>query len=316
MWLETSIAILGILKDHTNALKFGICTYNWEPFSYKPKIYEDLALEAEGLGFDSFFVTDHFLRPHAPKDIKVSQNATIEAWTLLSYLAAKTKTIKLGTAVTPMPLRKPEILAKMVSSVDVLSEGRVILGVGAGWDQPEFEAYGQWYPAGERVDRTKEGIELVKKLWTESVVNYDGRFYKATNVVCEPKPVQKGGPPIWLGAIHDRMLKLTGELADGWFPGRAVGATIEHYAEAVPKIKQEAKAAGRKSPITLGLMGYFVEPSASLALPAIGTTDKAAELIQKYSDIGCEYLAVMFFPVDKFSQMMRSFAKNIVPSFT
>jgi probable F420-dependent oxidoreductase len=297
-------------------LKFGICTYNWEPFSYTPKIYEELATESEALGYDSFFVTDHFLRPHAPKEIKISQNATIEAWTLLSYLAGKTKTIKLGTAVTPMPLRKPEILAKMVASVDILSEGRVILGVGAGWDQPEFEAYGKWYPAGQRVEMTREGIELVRKLWTEEIVNYDGSFYKAKNVICEPKPVQKGGPPIWIGAIHDKMLKLTGDLADGWVPGRAVGATIEHYAYAVPKIKDEMKTIGRKKPLTLGLMGYFVEPTASLALPAIGRIDKAAELIQRYKDLGCEYIAVMFFPVDKFKQMMRSFAKDVMPSFS
>ena len=299
-----------------SSLKFGICTYNWEPFSYTPKIYEDLAQEAEGLGYDSFFVTDHFLRPHAPKEIKISQNATLEAWTLLSYVAAKTRTIKLGTAVTPMPLRKPELLAKMVATVDVLSEGRVILGVGAGWDQPEFEAYGKWYPAGERVDRTREGIELVKKLWTEDVVDYSGKFYSAKGVVCEPKPVQKGGPPVWLGAIHDKMLKLTGDLADGWFPGRAVGATEEHYAYAVPKIKEEMKAAGRNKRLKLSLMGYFVEPQASLALPAIGRIDKAAEFIQQYKDLGCEYIAVMFFPVDNFKPMMRSFAKDVVPSFS
>lgn len=299
-----------------SSLKFGICTYNWEPFSYTPKIYEELAQEAEGLGYDSFFVTDHFLRPHAPQEIKVSQNATLEAWTLLSYLAAKTKTIKLGTAVTPMPLRKPELLAKMVATVDVLSEGRVILGVGAGWDQPEFEAYGKWYPAGQRVDMTREGIELVKKLWTEDVADYNGKFFTAKGVICEPKPVQKDGPPVWLGAIHDKMLKLAGDLADGWFPGRAVGATVEHYASSVPKIKEEMKAVGRKKPIKLSLMGYFVEPQASLALPAIGGIDKAAEYIQKYKDLGCEYIAVMFFPVDNFKPMMRSFAKDIAPSFS
>lgn len=314
--MVASIGILGILLDSCSALKFGICTLNWEPFAYRPKIYEEIAVEAEGLGYDSFFVTDHFLRPHAPNNIKISQNATIEAWTLLSNLAAKTTSIKLGTAVTPMPLRKPEILAKMVASVDILSEGRVILGVGAGWDHAEFEAYGQWYPSGERVERTKEGIELVKKLWTESSVNYDGKYYKAKDVICEPKPVQKGGPPIWLGAIHDRMLKLTADLADGWFPGRAVDATAEYYAQAVPKIKEEARSAGRKEPITLGLMGYFVEPTSQNALPAIGSIDKAAELIQEYKDHGCEYIAAMFFPVEKFQQMMRSFAKDIVPSFS
>lgn len=295
-------------------MKFGICAYNWEPFSYTPKIFEELAVESESLGYDSFFVTDHYLRPHAPKDLKIKQNATIEAWTLLSHLAAKTKTIRLGTCVTPMPLRNPAVLAKVIATVDILSEGRTILGVGAGWDRPEFEAYGEWHGGGERVQMTKEGIELVRKLWTEDVVNYEGDFFKAKNVVLEPKPVQKGGPPIWLGAIHDKMLKLTGNLADAWFPGRAVGATVEHYASSVPKIKEEAELAGRKTPL-FSLMGYFVEPNASLALPAIGTIDKASEMIEKYRRLGCEYVAVMFFPVSKFKEMMRSFAKDVAPSF-
>jgi probable F420-dependent oxidoreductase len=295
-------------------LKFGICVYNWEPFSYTPKIFEELAVEAESQGYDSFFVTDHFLRPHAPEHVTLKQHSTIEAWTLLSHLAAKTRTIKIGTCVTPMPLRRPAILAKMVATVDVLSEGRVIFGVGAGWDKPEFEAYSEWHDAGERVQMTREGIELVKKMWTEDVVNYDGTFFKAKEVILEPKPVQKGGPPVWIGAIHDKMLKMTAELADCWFPGRAVGATLEHYAKAGATIREEAKRAGRKSPL-FSLMGYFVEPSASLALPAIGTIDKAHELLQKYADLGCEHVAVMFFPVSKFKQMMKSFTRDVVPSF-
>ncbi len=296
-------------------MKFGICVYNWEPFSYTPKIFGELAAESETLGYDSFFVTDHFLRPHAPKDMKREQNATIEAWTLLSHLAAKTKTIKLGTCVTPMPLRKPEVLAKMVATVDILSEGRVILGVGAGWDRPEFEAYGEWHSNGERVQMTKEGIELVRKLWTEDVVDYEGDFFKARNAVLEPKPTQKGGPPIWLGAIHDKMLQMTGDLADAWFPGRAVGATVEHYAYAVPKIKEEAHKAHRKTPL-LALMGYFSQPGERLGLEGIGTIDKASETIQKYRDLGCEYIAAMFAPITRFKEMMRSFAKDVVPSFS
>jgi probable F420-dependent oxidoreductase len=296
-------------------LKFGICTYNWEPFSYTPKIFGELAVEAEELGYDSYFVTDHFLRPHAPKEMKIEQNATIEAWTLLSHLAAKTKTIKLGTCVTPMPLRSPAILAKLVSTVDILSEGRVVLGVGAGWDRPEFEAYGTWHTNAERVEMTREGIELVRRLWSEKIVNYDGVFFKAKDVVLEPKPIQKGGPPIWLGAIHDKMLKMTGDLADAWFPGRAVGATVEHYAYAVPKIKEASRNAGRNTP-KLALMGYFSQPGEKLGLEGIGSIDKASEMIQKYRDLGCEYIAAMFAPITKFKEMMRSFAKNIVPSFS
>jgi probable F420-dependent oxidoreductase len=295
-------------------LKFGICVYNWEPFSYTPAIYDELVMDAESQGYDSFFVTDHFLRPHAPQNVTLRQHSTIEAWTLLSRLAARTKTIKLGTCVTPMPLRQPAILAKMVATVDILSEGRVIFGVGAGWDRPEFEAYSEWRDAGERVQMTREGIEFIKKLWTEDIVNYNGAFVKAKNVVLEPKPVQKGGPPFWIGAIQDKMLKMTADLGDAWFPGRAVGATLEHYSQAGVKIKEEAKKVGRKSPL-FSLMGYFVEPNASLALPAIGTIDKAREMLQKYSELGCEHVAVMFFPVPKFKQMMKSFTRDVVPSF-
>lgn len=297
-------------------MKFGITLFNWEPFVYEPKIYEEIAIEAESYGFDSFFVTDHFLRPHATEDLPRRQHATLEAWTLLSSIAAKTRAIKLGTCVTPVPLRKPEILAKMVATVDILSEGRVILGVGAGWDRPEFEAYGQWHSNSERVQMTKEGIELIRKLWNEDSTTYEGKFFKAKNVVLEPKPVQRGGPPIWVGAIHDKMLDLTAELGDAWFPGRGVGATLEHYAHGVTRIRKRSETIGRKELPYLSLMGYFTEAGAPSTLPAIGPLDEAIELIGKYKELGCQYLAVTFFPISKFKEMMKRFVRDVIPVFS
>jgi probable F420-dependent oxidoreductase len=288
--------------------------FNWEPFSYDPKIYGELTVEAEALGFDSVLITDHFMRPHAPKDVKIEQHATIEAWSLLANLAAKTKTIKLGTCVTPIPLRRPQILAKTVATVDVLSNGRVILGAGAGWDRGEFEAYSEWHDNAERVEMTREGLQLMKKLWTEDVVNFRGRFYKAVNAILQPKPVQKPGPPIWFGAIHDKMLKMTAELGDGWIPGRAVGASVEYYKDAAPKLRNFLNQMGRRR-IEFGVMGYFLGPEASPALPAIGPMDHAAELIESYRKLGCEYLSAVFLPLPRFKEMMKTFAKDIVPSF-
>ncbi len=295
---------------------FGICAYNWEPFSYTPKIYEEIALGAESLGFDSFFITDHFMRPHTPGFVPPREHATIEAWSLLSNLAAKTNTIKLGTCVTPIPLRRPAILAKVVATVDILSDGRAILGAGAGWDRPEFEGYGEWRSNSERVEMTREGIDLIRRLWSEDSVTYEGKYFKTNNAVLEPKPVQKNGPEIWVGAIHDKMLKLTAEMGDAWFPGRAVGATLEHYSKSVPKIKKQAEVCGRKTPLKYALMGYFTEPNVSLSLPALGTMDKASEVVEAYAEAGCEYIAAMFFPVAKFKELMKNFAKDVVPSFS
>jgi alkanesulfonate monooxygenase SsuD/methylene tetrahydromethanopterin reductase-like flavin-dependent oxidoreductase (luciferase family) len=294
-------------------LKFGVLAFNWEPFSYTPKLYGELATEAERLGFDSFFVTDHFMRPHA-ENVSIKQHSTLEAWTLLAHLAARTSRIRLGSCVTPMPLRRPQILAKMVATVDVLSEGRVILGAGAGWDKREFDVYAGGYPGnGERVEMTKEGIQLLKRLWTEEEVDFKGKYYKVEQAILEPKPVQKGGPPIWTGAIHDRMLKMTAEVADGWIPGRAVGASLEYYEKAAPQLMEYARVAGKK--LSYGVMGYFVAEGAPTALPAIGPMAKASELVQKYREYGCEYLVAVFFPLKNYVPMMRSFARDVVPSF-
>lgn len=294
-------------------MKFGVLAFNWEPFSYSPKLYEQLAVEAERLGFDSFFITDHFMRPHA-QNVSIKQHSTLEAWTLLAHLAAKTKTIRLGSCVTPMPLRRPQILAKMVATVDILSEGRVILGAGAGWDEAEFQVYGGGYPrAGERVAMTREAIQLVKRLWKEDTVDFEGKYYKLKDGILEPKPVQPGGPPVWTGAIHEKMLKMTAEVADGWIPGRAVGASLEYYKEAAPRLTEYARAAGKI--LSYGVMGYFVAEGAPTALPAIGPMAKASELVEEYRSYGCEYLVAVFFPVKNYIPMMTKFAREVVPTF-
>ena len=175
------------------------------------KLLEKMAIRAEELGYDSFLITDHFLLPDS--------NSHLDVWSFLPYLAAKTTKIKLGTCVTPIPFRHPAMLAKAISTCDILSNGRIILGAGVGWYRPEFEGFSTWLETKDRFAYTKEGIELMIRLWTESApVRYDGKFIHVKGAVVEPKPIQKPHPPIWLGGHLPSSLRMAGKYAQGWMP--------------------------------------------------------------------------------------------------
>ena len=287
--------------------------FNWEPFSYHPELYEKIAVLAEEMGLDSFFVSDHFLRPHLgiePHLIK--RHATIEAYSLLSYIAAKTSTIKLGTCVTPLTMRNPAQLAKIVSTLDNLSEGRFIFGAGTGYYDKEFEAYSP-YDLHRRVARSIEAVKLIKRLWTEDVVDFTGEFFSVKGAVLEPKPVQKPNPPIWFGALHERMFRVTAELGEGWMPAPSLGATPEFYEKNSKLIRSMAKP-GKK--ITMSLMGYVVEDPSISPMPPLGTASEIGKAIEQYRSAGCVHVAVAFLPVEKYLDSLKRFCIEIVPSFS
>ncbi len=135
------------------------------------KQVQTAAVEADQLGFWGFVLPDHYMW-----GADRGGNSTFETWTALTYLAAKTEKIRLGTLVTPIPFRPPGMLAKTVSTLDLLSNGRTILGVGAGWSQTEFEGYSEWNSNRIRVDKTREGLDLILKLWTQEEVDFKGKF--------------------------------------------------------------------------------------------------------------------------------------------
>ncbi|MFQ6011700.1 MAG: LLM class flavin-dependent oxidoreductase, partial [Nitrososphaerales archaeon] len=177
-------------------------------FDELPHILEG-ATEADKHGFDTILIPDHYMWGR-----KDAQSSTLESWITLSFLAAKTENLRLGTLVTPIPFRPPAMLAKMISTLDHLSNGRVTLGVGAGWSQSEFEGYSEWSSNKTRVDKTQEGLELITRLWKDDVVNFDGKFYKAKGAELKPKPVQKPFPKLLFGTNSPRMLKLAGQYAN------------------------------------------------------------------------------------------------------
>jgi probable F420-dependent oxidoreductase len=206
-------------------MKFGLAVTG----RVDPRIIERLAISADSLGYDSFLVTDHFMLPDS--------NNHIDVWSFLPYLAAKTQSIRLGTVVTPIPFRPPAILAKMISTLDNLSNGRVILGAGFGWFKPEFEAFSKWLDAKDRVAFTEEAIQLMVQLWTQNTtVNFNGRFVRAKDAVIEPKPVQKPHPPIWFGGHLSQSLRMAGQYGEGWMP---IGP--RWFDESYPKPDQYAK---------------------------------------------------------------------------
>jgi len=165
------------------------------------------AVRAEALGFDFVSASDH----------PSSGHPTLETWTLLSWIAANTARIQVATRVLAVPNRPPPVVAKMAETLDRLSGGRLILGIGGGAMDEEFRAFGLRVPtAREKVDGLEEAIRITHGLWSESAFTFDGEHYRTQVAKFEPKPIRR--IPIWLGTFGPRALRLTGRLADGWFP--------------------------------------------------------------------------------------------------
>jgi F420-dependent oxidoreductase-like protein len=178
---------------------------------------KNLATRAENLGFDSFWVMDHFHQIHV---VGKSEDPMLEGWTTISVLAGVTSTIKLGTLVTGIIYRHPTVLAKMGATLDVLSKGRLFMGIGAGWNQEESFAYGIPFPTTkERLQRLEEAIQIIRKMWIEeegqTTASFNGKYYKINNAYCNPKPIQKPSPPIMIGGNGERhTLKIVAKYAD------------------------------------------------------------------------------------------------------
>jgi probable F420-dependent oxidoreductase len=168
------------------------------------------ALQAEAAGFDSVWLYDHliFRFPDQPT------SGIWEAWTVLAALAEATSRVELGTLVICTPLRNPAILAKMAVTVDEISGGRLILGLGAGWHQPEFDAFG--VPFDHRVDRLEEALQIIAPLLRTGRVTFKGTYYSAIDCEIVPAGPRPSGPPILIAAFGPRMLRLTARYADCW----------------------------------------------------------------------------------------------------
>jgi len=302
-----------------------------------------LATHAEDVGFDGVYVIDHLLLPgsrltgytNAPPD----EPYFLDAWTSLAAIAQATSRVRIGPQVSPVGLRHPVFLAKWAATVDQISEGRLLLQLGAGHQRIEYESYGFPFPElAARIDALREGIEVIRTLWeADTVANYEGDHYVLKDVPFWPKPVQKR-PPIWLGGASPAVRRLVAEVADGWSPAspQGDGLTPETFGAALSEIR----AGGRQ--ITGGALfyavvddsparvdealsilrrradwsGFSLSDFTAKAIALAGSAAEVKEQIRAYAQQGLEHITVAFVPLDDLEGARRSltrFAEEIIP---
>jgi probable F420-dependent oxidoreductase len=239
-------------------MHFGVHIIGAGPMADGDKLVA-VAQRAEHLGYHSLWISDHLifprqLRSRYPYSVDGRmpldpQTPRLEALTALTYIAAVTRTIKLGPSVLIVPYREPVLLAKQIASLDALSRGRVLFGVGVGWMAEEFAAVGQ--RLAERDPRTRECLAVMKACWTQEIINFQGRFFQISDMCMMPKPVQQPHPPIWFGGNTGAALRRTAELGHGW---HAAGLSPEQMRAKLAILRDECARVGRQlSDLTISL---------------------------------------------------------------
>jgi probable F420-dependent oxidoreductase len=215
-----------------------------------------VAKRAEELGFDSLWVLDRILWPVTPRapypigdgSLPVKYKSVLDPLETLTFAAAHTRRVALGTSVLNLPWYTPVLLARQLTTLDILSGGRLKVGFGIGWSPDEYEAAGAaWQERGKRAD---ELIQALKKIWTTDPVEFQGKYYRIPKSIIGPKPVQKPHPPIYMAAYTPSAMKRVAAEANGWFP---VGIPLSGIGPLFEGIKGMAKEAGR-DPSALGLI--------------------------------------------------------------
>jgi len=253
------------------------------------------ALQAEEASFDSLWLYDHLLyRPEGHPTIGIW-----ECWTFLSALAEATQRVELGTLVACSSFRNPAQLAKMAITLDEVSNGRLILGVGAGWNKAEYDAFG--YPFDHRVSRFEEALQIIRPLLKEGRVDFEGKYYTARD--CEIRPIgyRAHRPPLMVGCGEPRMLRLTAKYADLWNVGYLGQVeTLTHPRQNLLRACQDTGRDPKTLGITVLLYAHYPQllplPEGLDNLPVSGTPTQVAKAILAYEQAGVEHLMFHVLP--------------------
>jgi probable F420-dependent oxidoreductase len=250
---------------------------------------------AEEVGFDSIWVTDHFLQRGDQ-----GERGPWECWSLVSALAAVTERVEVGTLVLGAGFRNPAMLAKMADTVEEISGGRLILGLGAGWNQAEYRAFG--YPFDHRVDRFEEAITIITGLLREGHIDFEGTYYQARDCVLRPRGPRPQGPPILVGTTSPRMLGLTARYADHWNVWfKETNNDLDNLKALLAKVDAACRENGR-DPATLERSSAVnIEvgrhsPSTMSAPPLKGSADELACSLRAHAAAGLSHVQVWLEP--------------------
>ena len=311
------------------AVTFGTSLPSRGPMA-SPENMKSLAQQAERLGFDSVWVSDHIILPrevdsfypYAADGVATFRpdEAYYEPLSALNFLAGCTEKVRLGTHVLILPYRNPVLTAKMLATLDVLSSGRLILGVGVGWMEEEFQALGLDTYA-QRGAVSDEYIQLFKELWTKDEPEFHGEHYQISGVGFQPKPVQKPHPPIWIGGHTNAAIRRAAKYGDGWMPiGLRPPAILEpeELAEKITRLRTQTRRAGRpEDAVTLVFSTevVFEEASGPSRRMMSGRPEQIAADLRQYQDLGVSNI-ILGFRADSVSGLqegMEQFSSQVMP---
>jgi F420-dependent oxidoreductase-like protein len=298
----------------------------------------DVARTAEAGPWESVWVYDHFHTVPVP-----TQEATHEAWTLMAALGAATSRVRLGQMCTCMAYRNPAYLAKVAATVDVISGGRAEMGIGAGWYEHEWRAYGYGFPsAGERIALLDEGVQIMRSLWADGTATFEGKHYQVDGAICQPLPLQPGGVPLWIaGGGEKKTLRIAAKYAaytnfDGTLAGfQHKSALLEEHCREVGTDftaitrsanynviigATDAEVAGKLESLRSRLSPYVPadrldsQISGLASGPLVGTPERIVETLTALRDVGMTY-AIGYFPEVAFDRSgMQLFAEQVIPA--
>ncbi len=322
-------------------VQFGVCVAQ-DGMQFQE--LEKMILEAEEIGFDSFWLFDHLSGFPFPE-----RHAFLECWTALSALASSTKKIRIGPLVANIQNRSPSLAAKMAANVDVISGGRLELGLGAGgagrssWHKklnyiPEYAAYGTDFSEriAARIQKLDEGVQIIKLLWSQDHVSFSGKYYAIQNATCSPKPVQKPHPRIWIGGTGEELLlRVAAKHSNA--TNFAWDLTPEDFRHKIAVLKKQSENIGRDSSEILKslltgvlianrenefdklkkrllnrydrLNGYL--PYALRTSGLAGTPEQCVRRLSEFVEAGVDYFILLFEDHDQ----MRLFGNTVLPQF-
>jgi alkanesulfonate monooxygenase SsuD/methylene tetrahydromethanopterin reductase-like flavin-dependent oxidoreductase (luciferase family) len=295
--------------------------------------YEDVAKLARSLrpnGFSSMWASDHFMLSESEPD-----RNCLECWTLLTAIAAEVKDIRIGPLVTCASYRNPALLAKMAASLDQVSGGRLEFGIGAGWKDVEYEAYGYRFPSpGERVSQLEESIQIIKSLWTQPFTTFQGEHHSVNNAVSAPEPTQKPYPPMLIGGSRPRMLRIMARYADtvNFVPqpdATSYAATLASLEEICTEEGRDFDHIRKTHFLTMLIGADEASVQERLARVArrdgmlpdewrskrsrafIGTAGEARDFLKRYTELGVTQFMVVF-PYQEEAESIKLLADGVI----
>jgi F420-dependent oxidoreductase-like protein len=310
-------------------MKFGIQHPNFSFDGEGTEIAESLrrlVTQAESSGFDSFWVMDHF---HQIENVGDPKEPMLESWTTLSTIAGFTSRIKLGTMVTGIVYRYPSVLAKIGATLDVLSRGRLFMGIGAAWNEEEAAAYGIPFPStSERFQRLEEAVQIIRKMWTEQPASFAGKFYQVRDAHCNPQPIQKPHPPILIGGSGERKtLRIVAQYGDAC----NLFGSSERAKKKLAVLREHCRDVGRdyNSILKTKLGTVTIDKDRGTARKRVeerfkevpeqmvkefaicGNPEDVRRQVEAFRDVGIEYLILSFEPQREL-ETMNLFADEVV----